>query len=83
MLPSDPDYPQVVMSFTYRGFRLDLDQSEDHELPVFSVWASYATGYGVAVPAAVSRTEAICRAKQWVDRKLQDSGRPVRRLRIV
>lgn len=71
MLFSDPDYPQVVMSFTYRGVRLDLDQSDDQGLTLFSVWATHSHGYAVAVPGVYSRREAIYKAKRWVDQRLK------------
>ncbi|NJL47049.1 MAG: hypothetical protein HC929_05490 [Leptolyngbyaceae cyanobacterium SM2_5_2] len=71
MLSSEPDYPHVVMSFTYRGFLLELDQSEENGVPLFTVWATYDQGYAVAVTGVVSRREAIYKAKLWVDRRLR------------
>ncbi|TVP64554.1 MAG: hypothetical protein EA342_16035 [Leptolyngbya sp. LCM1.Bin17] len=68
---SDPHYPKIVLSFTYRGFRLDLDQSDHDGLPIFSVWANHDQGCAVAVPGVVSRSEAIYKAKQWVDQRLR------------
>jgi hypothetical protein len=41
MLSADPDYPHVVMAFVYRGFRLELDQSEENGVAIFAVWATY------------------------------------------
>ena len=70
MLFANPDYPHVVLSFTYRGFYLELDQSTEDGLPLYAVWATHATGCAVAVPGVVSRTEAIYKAKRWVDRRL-------------
>ncbi len=71
MLFSDPDYPHVVMSFRYRGFQLDLDQSEEQGGTLFSVWATHSHGYAVAVPGVYSRREAIYNAKRWVDQRLK------------
>ncbi|WP_035986807.1 hypothetical protein [Leptolyngbya sp. KIOST-1] len=71
MLFTDPDYPHVVLSFTYRGFHLELDQSTHHGVPMYAVWATHDRGCAVAVPGAVSRTEAIYRAKRWVDDRLR------------
>lgn len=71
MLLDPPDYPQTVLSFTYRGFRLDLTLGQEENYPIYSVWANHAYGFAVAVPGVVSRREAICRAKQWVDRRLR------------
>ncbi len=70
MLFADPDFPHVVMSFDYRGFRLELDQSLEDGVPLYAVWATYETGSAVAVPGVVSRSEAIYKARQWVDRRL-------------
>lgn len=71
MLFSEPDYPHVVMSFTYRGFQLDLDQSQEDGSPIYAVWATHDQGCAVAVPGVYSRREAIYKAKRWVDRRLQ------------
>lgn len=66
----DADYPNIVLSFTYRSFNLQVDQSEWQNETVYAVWADYAGGCAVAVPCANSRAEAIHRAKQWVDHRL-------------
>ncbi|MGB3300412.1 MAG: hypothetical protein WBA76_19285 [Phormidesmis sp.] len=69
MLTLMPDYPHIVLSFTYRGWKLELDQSDlDGEI-IYSVWANDDRSSIVAVPCAPSRTAAIKRAKQWVDRR--------------
>lgn len=70
MLFADPDFPNVVLSFTYRGFCLELDQSIENGIPLYAVWATHDTGCAVAVPGVVSRSEAIYKAKRWVDRRL-------------
>jgi hypothetical protein len=75
MLFAEPDYPHVVLSFEYRGFRLELDQSSEDGVPMYAVWATYATGCAVAVPGVVSRSEAIYKARRWVDRRLSPPGR--------
>ena len=80
MLFADPDFPHVVLSFQYRGFRLELDQSTESGVPLYAVWATHDTGCAVAVPGVFSRSEAIYKAKRWVDRRLSsplgaDTGR--------
>lgn len=75
MLFADPDFPHVVLSFDYRGFRLELDQSTEDGVPIYAVWATYDTGCAVAVPGVVSRSEAIYKARQWVDRRLSSLGK--------
>ena len=76
MLFADPDYPHVVLSFTYRGFYLELDQSTEDGLPLYAVWATHDRGCAVAVPGVISRTEAIYKAKRWVDQRLKRSAPP-------
>ena len=68
----NPNFPHIIWSFTYRGWRLEVDQSEDDGQIVYSVWANYNVGCAVAVPLALSQTEAIKRAKQYVDGRLRD-----------
>jgi len=73
MLLDPPDYPQVVLSFTYRQVQLDLAQADHNGYPTYTVWANHAYGFAVAVPAEASRRAAIYRAKQWVDRRWQSA----------
>jgi hypothetical protein len=67
---TNPDYPHVVLSFTYRDFHLELDQSTENGIPMYAVWATHDGGCAVAVPGVVSRSEAIYKAKRWVDQRL-------------
>lgn len=71
MFQADPHFPKIVMSFDYRGFTLELEQGEDNGVPIFSVWANHDFGSAVAVTGVVSRSEAIYKAKQWVNRRLK------------
>lgn len=64
-----PDYPDIVMVFTYRGFRVEIDQSEEQGQTVYAAWAWLAQGCAIAVPCAYSRTEAVYKAKRWCDRR--------------
>jgi hypothetical protein len=66
----DPDYPCIVLSFTYRGFKIEIDQSQFEDQDIYAAWASYETGCAIAVPCALSRAETIRKAKRWVDRRL-------------
>lgn len=76
MFVADPDYPHVVMAFTYRDVRLELDASVEDGVTWYAVWATHSAGYAIAVPGVISRTEAIYRAKRWVDQRLaQGQGR--------
>ena len=66
----DPDFPHIIWSFTYRGSRLDVDQSEDEGQILYAVWANHSKGCAVAVPRALTREDAIRRAKRYVDFRL-------------
>ena len=74
MIFSDPDFPHVIWSFAYRGWQLEVDQSEDDGQILYAVWANHTTGCAVAVPAALTREEAIKRAKKYVDSRMKISS---------
>lgn len=65
-----PDYPHIILSFDYRGWHLQLDRSEWDGQTTYSVWAHCQLVTAVAIPCAYSRSEAIKRAKQWVDARI-------------
>ncbi|PZO55224.1 MAG: hypothetical protein DCF15_10940 [Phormidesmis priestleyi] len=67
---SQPDYPKIVLSFEYRGWKIELDQSEEDGQIIYAVWANDDKSSAVAVPYAASQKLAIRYAKQWVDRRL-------------
>ncbi|MBD0267348.1 MAG: hypothetical protein ICV77_03545 [Cyanobacteria bacterium Co-bin8] len=67
-----PDYPHIVMAFTYGDFKVEIDQSEDHGQVVYAAWVSYEQGCAVAVPCVYSRNEAVWKAKQWCDKRTQE-----------
>ncbi|NJL86716.1 MAG: hypothetical protein HC886_13260 [Leptolyngbyaceae cyanobacterium SM1_1_3] len=69
MLIMEPDYPHIVLSFTYQNHRIEIEQGEDNNQVVYSAWANYAAGCAVAVPCAYSRAEAIRQAKRWVEHR--------------
>ncbi len=70
MLMSQPDYPKIVLSFEYRGWKIELDRSEEDGQVIYAAWANDAKSSVVAVPYAASQKLAIQRAKQWVDCRL-------------
>lgn len=63
----EPDYPQVVFAFPYRGVRVEITRCEEEGVGLYSAWVNYAQGSAVAVPKAYSRNDAIRRARRWVD----------------
>ena len=66
----NPDFPHIVWSFTYRGWQLEVDQSEEDDQVLYAVWANHKAGCAVAVPCAFTQAEAIKRAKRYVDARI-------------
>lgn len=66
----NPDYPHIILSFSYRGFIIQVDQSDFEGQPIYAAWVDYDMGYAMAEPCALSRKKAIRNAKRWVDRRL-------------
>lgn len=67
----DPHYPHIVLTFTYRDCKIEIEQDEDrvNQRYVYSVWVNYDQGCAIAVPTAMTRRDAIRRAKQWIDQR--------------
>ncbi len=66
----NPDYPHIVVSFDYRGFMIQVDQSEFEGQPIYAAWVNHDWGCAIADPCALSRKEAVRNAKRWVDQRL-------------
>jgi hypothetical protein len=66
----NPDHPYIVWSFIYRGWRLEVDQSEEEGQVLYAVWANHEAGCAIAVPCALTQAEAIKRAKRYVDARM-------------
>lgn len=62
-----PDYPDVVLAFTYRDMKIEITACVYQEQVAYSAWVTYTTGSAVAVPKARTREEAIARAKKWIN----------------
>jgi len=63
----EPDFPHIMLSFEYTGWKVEIDKGEMSGYPTYAVWANDQLGCVVAVPYASSRQEAIKLAKQWID----------------
>ncbi|MGB7085038.1 MAG: hypothetical protein WBD47_05760 [Phormidesmis sp.] len=59
-----------MLSFEYRGWKIELDQSEEDGQVAYSAWDNDAESSVVAVPYAASQKLAIQQAKQWVNYRL-------------
>lgn len=66
----DPHYPKIILSFAYRGFWLEIDRDRFDGENIYAAWANYDLGCAIAVPFAATPTEAIKKAKKWVDKRL-------------
>jgi len=69
---SSPDFPHIIWSFTYRGWRLEVDQSKADGQILYAVWANHDAGCAVAVPCALTREEAVKQAKHYVDSRMKN-----------
>ena len=67
---SDPDFPNVVLAFPYRGCRIEIDQGKTNGQITYAAWIDYPQGFAMAVPFAFSRGEALRKARRWVDQNL-------------
>ena len=66
----EPHYPQIILSFAYRGYQIELDRDRADGQCIYAVWVNHDRGCAVAVPSAKSSTDAIRKAKQWIDNRL-------------
>lgn len=63
----EPHYPQIILSFTYRDCKIEIDRDELDGHGIYSAWVNHKQGCAVAVPRATTSMDAIKRAKQWID----------------
>ncbi|WP_081942889.1 hypothetical protein [Myxosarcina sp. GI1] len=67
----NPNYPQIILSFTYRGYKVEIDRDELNGNCIYAAWVNHERGCAVAVPIATTTIDAIRRSKQWIDKKLK------------
>ena len=65
-----PSYPHIILSFAYRGCKVEIDRDELDGYCIYAAWVNHDRGCAVAVKSAMTTKEAICRAKQWIDAKI-------------
>ena len=63
----EPDSLNVVLRFTYKGCKVDIDQREDGT--VYVAWVHHEFGCAIASHRASSKAIAIRKAKDWIDCK--------------
>lgn len=69
----DPDYPNVILSFVYHDFKIQITTDKWHGEDFYSAWVNYPLGSAVAVPYAINTKLAVRNAKRWVDRRIENS----------
>ncbi|MGV2829166.1 hypothetical protein [Myxosarcina sp. GI1(2024)] len=69
----DPDYPNAILTFTYRGFNIQVSRDRWEGRYIYTAWANHPLGSAVAVPCAVNTKLAIRNAKRWVDRRMSNN----------
>ena len=69
-MTSDPDYPKIMLSFDYRGFKVEIARDRFAEQEIYMAWVNHQYGYAMAVPYAVTTRVAIKKAKKWVDKRI-------------
>jgi hypothetical protein len=37
----DPDYPNIILSFNYRGFKIEIDRDEWQGQNIYAAWVNY------------------------------------------
>ncbi|NEQ98163.1 MAG: hypothetical protein F6K30_15835 [Cyanothece sp. SIO2G6] len=67
---ADPHYLDVILSFIYRGYRVQIAQDTFDGYPIFAAWIDHQWGSAIAVPCELTRTIAVRKAKRWVDQRL-------------
>ncbi len=65
----DPHYPKIILAFTYRRFRVEIDRDEWEGREIYAAWVNHDLGSAMAVPYAPSVQSAIRQAKHWCDRR--------------
>ena len=69
----DPDYPNVILSFMYHDFKIQITVDKWQDEDFYTAWADYSLGSAVAVPYAINTKLAVRNAKRWVDRRIENS----------
>ncbi|MEM6838455.1 MAG: hypothetical protein AAF609_16555 [Cyanobacteria bacterium P01_C01_bin.120] len=70
----DPHYPHIVLKFSYREVYIEIEQTTWQDVTAYTAWVDYQTGSAVAVPKAWTRSDAIQKAKRWIDRRFYDGS---------
>ena len=66
----EPHYPKIIMSFTYRQCKIEIERDNFNKQDIYAAWVNHEGGSAIAVPFAFSPTEAVKKSKQWIDERL-------------
>ena len=66
-----PNYPQIILSFVYRGCEVQIDRDEVEGFCSYAAWVNHDGGCAVAVPSDITTKDAIRQAKCCIDRQYQ------------
>ncbi|MGL5796404.1 MAG: hypothetical protein ACRC06_18765 [Waterburya sp.] len=66
----EPHYPKIILSFAYRGYKVEIDRDELDGHCIYAAWVNHNHGSAVAVPVASTSMDAVKKAKKWIDKRL-------------
>ncbi|MEM7553331.1 MAG: hypothetical protein AAF378_04390 [Cyanobacteria bacterium P01_A01_bin.84] len=66
----NPHYPKIILSFTYRGFKIEIERDKFNGQDIYAAWVDYEFGSAIAVPFAHTVLDAVKKSKEWVNRRV-------------
>lgn len=70
----EPHYPKIIMSFTYRQYKIEIERDKFNQQDIYAAWINHDGGCAIAVPYAKSPTEAVKKSKQWINERLNSQS---------
>ncbi|MGD1874570.1 MAG: hypothetical protein ACFB02_16140 [Mastigocoleus sp.] len=64
-----PHYPKIILSFTYRGFKIEIERDKFKGQDIYAAWVEHEFGSAIAVPFAYTVLDAIKKSKKWVNNR--------------
>jgi len=65
----DPHYPKIILAFDYRGHKIQIERDRFEGEYIYAAWVNCDLNSALAVPYAKTCSEAVKKAKQWIDNK--------------
>ncbi len=63
----DPHYPKIILAFDYQGHKIQIERERFSGQYIYAAWVNYDLSHALAVPYARTCSEAVKKAKQWID----------------